>query len=411
MATILIHSIRQIAMAHTQPPDRVAGAAMSDLAAIDNGFILIENGIIRRVGTMAETLPTADTTIDATGRYVLPTWCDSHTHLVFAGSRELEFIDKVRGLTYEQIAQKGGGILNSARRLQGTPEADLVQSALARIQEIVRYGTGAVEIKSGYGLTVEAELKMLRVIRQLKELSPIPIKATFLGAHALPLEYKQDKQGYINLVINTMMPQVAGEGLADYIDVFCEKGFFSVEDTDRILNAAARYGLRPKIHANQLDYSGGVQIGVQHRALSVDHLEHAGEAEIESLLGSDTMPTLLPSAAFFLRMPYPPARQMIDAGLPVCLATDFNPGSSPSGKMPFVLTLACLYMKMLPEEAIAAATLNGAYAMDLHTELGTVTVGKKAHLIITKPIPSLAYIPYAFGSDVVENVVLGNQII
>lgn len=398
-------------MAHTQPPDRVAGAAMSDLAAIDNGFILIENGIIRHVGTMAETLPTADTTIDATGRYVLPTWCDSHTHLVFAGSRELEFIDKVRGLTYEQIAQKGGGILNSARRLQGTPEADLVQSALARIQEIVRYGTGAVEIKSGYGLTVEAELKMLRVIRQLKELSPIPIKATFLGAHALPLEYKQDKQGYINLVINTMMPQVAGEGLADYIDVFCEKGFFSVEDTDRILNAAARYGLRPKIHANQLDYSGGVQIGVQHRALSVDHLEHAGEAEIESLLGSDTMPTLLPSAAFFLRMPYPPARQMIDAGLPVCLATDFNPGSSPSGKMPFVLTLACLYMKMLPEEAIAAATLNGAYAMDLHTELGTVTVGKKAHLIITKPIPSLAYIPYAFGSDVVENVVLGNQII
>lgn len=398
-------------MAHTQPPDRVAGAAMSDLAAIDNGFILIENGIIRRVGTMAETLPTADTTIDATGRYVLPTWCDSHTHLVFAGSRELEFIDKVRGLTYEQIAQKGGGILNSARRLQGTPEADLVQSALARIQEIVRYGTGAVEIKSGYGLTVEAELKMLRVIRQLKELSPIPIKATFLGAHALPLEYKQDKQGYINLVINTMMPQVAGEGLADYIDVFCEKGFFSVEDTDRILNAAARYGLRPKIHANQLDYSGGVQIGVQHRALSVDHLEHAGEAEIESLLGSDTMPTLLPSAAFFLRMPYPPARQMIDAGLPVCLATDFNPGSSPSGKMPFVLTLACLYMKMLPEEAIAAATLNGAYAMDLHTELGTVTVGKKAHLIITKPIPSLAYIPYAFGSEVVENVVLGNRII
>jgi imidazolonepropionase len=329
---------------------------------------------------------------------------------VFPASREIEYIDKIKGVSYEEIAKRGGGILNSARRTREASEKQLYLAAMARLEEMVSYGTGAVEIKSGYGLTTESEIKMLRVIRKLKENSPVTIVSTFLGAHAIPLEYKSDPQAYIDMIINEMIPLIAAEELADFIDVFCDRGFFSVEDTDRILNAGMKYGLRPKIHANELGITGGVQVGVKYNALSVDHLEHIGEEEISALKNSETMPTVLPGASFFLGLPYAPVRRMIDAGLPVAMASDFNPGSSPSGNMQFILSMGCIKYKMLPQEAINAVTLNGAYAMGLERELGSIAVGKKANVFITKEIPSVEYMPYAFGSNKVEKVILGGKL-
>lgn len=388
----------------------VRGKDMQELPVLENGWLMIEGDKICGIGHMDEPFhsPVNDV-IDAEGRYVFPAWCDSHTHVVFAGSREGEFVDRIHGLTYEEIARRGGGILNSAKRLQQTSEEELFDAALARLEEVKKSGTGAIEIKSGYGLSYEAELKMLRVIRRLKSASPLMIKATFLGAHALPAEFKENRSAYIDLLVNDLIPEIAEGGLADYNDVFCDRGFFTVEETDRILEAGVKRGLRPKIHANELDYSGGIQVGVKYNALSVDHLECTGEAEIECLLNSETMPTLLPGTAFFLKLHYPPGRKMIDAGLPVALASDYNPGSCPSGKMPFVCSLACLYLGMSPEEAINAATLNSAYAMGVMEEAGSLVKGKKANLFITKKMPSLAYLPYAFGSDLVEAVIINGE--
>jgi imidazolonepropionase len=382
---------------------------MIDLPVINDAWILAENGRIAAFGTMEECPGRADTMLDATGRFVFPSWCDSHTHIVFAATREEEFVDRIRGLSYEEIARRGGGILNSARKMQAATEEDLLAGARMRLQEVISMGTGAIEIKSGYGLTPESELKMLRVIRRLREESPIPVKATFLGAHAVPLEYKDRRNDYISLIINEMLPEVAGEGLADYCDVFCDKGFFTPEETDKILKSAATYGLKAKIHANELGITGGVQVGVANGALSVDHLEYTGREEIEALRNSNTIPVLLPNCAFFLGIPYPDARGMIDAGLQVALASDFNPGSAPSGNMPFVVSLACIRMKMMPEEAINAATIVGARAMELEKEMGTLAVGKRANLWISRPMNTLAVLPYHFGSNLVEKVVLNGQ--
>ncbi len=391
--------------------DRLCGKEMSASTEINNAYVLIKHRHIADYGPMEHCPDKAEEIIDASGRYVIPAFCDSHTHLVYAGSRELEYIDKIKGLSYEEIAQRGGGILNSAKRLHDTSEEALVESALVRLTEIMKMGTGAVEIKSGYGLNTEDELKMLRVIRQLKDFSPITIKATFLGAHAVPAAFKGKQSEYVDMIINEMIPQVAAEDLADYIDVFCDKGFFTEEDTERILMAGLKHGLRPKIHANELACSGGIQVGVKYNALSVDHLEYTGDEEIACLLESDTMPTLLPGAAFFLGMPYAPARKMIDAGLSVALASDFNPGSSPSGNMQLILSMGCINYRMLPEEALAAVTLNGAYAIGVSHELGSITRKKIANLIITKPMPSLAFMPYAYGSDKVETVILNGDVI
>ncbi len=409
MSTLLIRNIKGLVQAERQPRAEARGAEMADLPVLENAFLLAENGLIQDFGPMSICPERADKILDATGRYVLPGWCDSHTHLIFAASREGEFVQRIRGASYEEIAQQGGGILNSAQRLQDCPEDDLLESAWGRLQEVIALGTAAIEIKSGYGLSTESELKMLRVARRLREISPIPIKTTFLGAHALPAAYKTNRTAYVDLLIQEMLPRIAEEGLADYCDVFCERGFFTVEETDRILKAAWTFGLKPKIHANQLDYSGGVQVGLANNAVSVDHLEHCGDAEIEALLRGQTMPTLLPSCSFFIGIPYAPARRLIDAGLPVALASDYNPGSTPSGNMQFVVSLACIQMKMLPEEAIQAATLNGARAMELERALGTISPGKMAHLMITKPIPSLAFLPYSFGSQLIESVVLGGK--
>jgi imidazolonepropionase len=354
---------------------------------------------------------TSATVIDATGRMVFPSFCDSHTHLVYAGSREIEYIDKIKGLSYEEIAKRGGGIINSAKRLHDASEEQLFDEAWQRLETIISYGTGAVEIKSGYGLNVEDELKMLRVIRKLKEKSPLTIKATFLGAHALPLEYRGRQSEFVDVIVNEMLPLVATEDLADFVDVFCDKGFFTVEDTERILMSAMKYGLRAKIHANELDYSGGIQAAVKYNALSVDHLEYTGDEEIACLLDSETMPTLLPGAAFFLGMVYAPVRKMIDAGLPVAMASDFNPGSAPSGNMQLILSMGCVKYKMLPAEAINAVTLNSAYAMDLSRELGTIAVGKRANVFITKPIPTIEFMPYSFGDNKVATVILNGKII
>lgn len=410
MPSLLIRNIKILVQAESQPRPVVKGTDMATLPLVHDAFVLIENERIAAFGPMTECPERADAVLDASGRLVFPSWCDSHTHLVYAASREEEFVDRIRGLTYEEIARRGGGILNSARRLQEASEDQLFDSAWKRLQEVIGYGTGAIEIKSGYGLSPESELKMLRVIRRLKEISPVPVKATFLGAHAIPAGYKERRNEYISLIIDKMLPQVAEEGLADYCDVFCDKGFFTPEETEQILKAGWRYGLKPKIHANELGYTGGVQVGVANRAISVDHLEYTGDAEIAVLTNSDTLPTLLPSCAFFLGIPYAPARKMMDAGLPVVLATDYNPGSSPSGKMPFVIALACIKMKMLPEEAINAATINGAKAMELEAGYGSIAVGKVANLFISTPIPSLAYLPYAFGSNIVETVVLRGKV-
>jgi imidazolonepropionase len=405
--SILIKNIKTLVGVEYSPKRILRGAEMKQLQTINDAFVLVENGIIKDFGEMSAAPERADEVIDATGKFVFPSWCDSHTHLVYAAPRESEFVDKIKGLSYEEIAAKGGGILNSAKRLNETSEEELFDSAWQRLEEIKIQGTGAVEIKSGYGLSYEGELKMLRVIRSLKEKSKLTIKATFLGAHAFPMEYKQNHEGYIELLLEKLLPQIADEGLADFIDVFCEQNYFSAAETDRILEAGVRYGLKPKVHVNQFNIIGGVQASVKHGALSVDHLEHISDKDILTLKNSETMPVALPGCSFFLQIPYTPARRIIDAGLPLAVASDYNPGSTPSGNISFVVSLACIQMKMLPEEAINAATLNAAYAMEVENELGSICKGKKANLFITKPMPSLAYLPYSFGSNLVERVILG----
>ena len=414
---ILIINIKELVGIDESNRAFVSGADMGKLQTIKNAFLFIDKGLILEYGSMEHLFIPEDwkkkgiKVIDAAGKLVFPSFCDSHTHLVYAGSREIEYVDKIKGLSYEQIAKRGGGILNSAKRLHDATETELLGDALERLEEITWLGTGAVEIKSGYGLNTGDELKMLRVIRELKNLSPLTIKATFLGAHAIPLEYKGKQHEYVDVIINEMIPQVAAEELADYIDVFCDKGFFTVEDTERILMAGMKYGLKPKIHANELDYSGGIQVGVKYSALSVDHLEYTGDAEIQALLGSETMPTILPGAAFFLNMVHAPARKMIDAGLPVALASDFNPGSSPSGNMQLILSMGSIMYRMTPEEAIHATTINTAYAMGVNEELGSIAIGKKANVFITKPLPGIEFMPYAYGSNKVDAVILNGKVL
>jgi len=409
---LLFTNIKNLLQIRDASVEKLSGTEMKELPCISSAWLLTNNGIISDFGKM-QSLPEikADKTIDLTGKIVLPAWCDSHTHLVYAGNREQEFVDRINGMTYEEIANRGGGILNSAKTLQETSEEDLYEQSALRLEEIMKLGTGAVEIKSGYGLTKEAELKMLRVIKKLRENYELPIKSTFLGAHALPKEFKNNTKAYLNLVINEILPEIAKENLAEYIDVFCEKGYFSVEDTNRLLSAAGKYGLRPKIHVNQFNAIGGVQAGVAHNALSVDHLEVMRQEDIESLKNSETMPVALPGCSLFLDIPYTPARKMLDAGLPLALATDFNPGSSPSGNMNLVVSLACIKMNLTPEEAINAATINGAYAMALSKTHGSITRGKAANFIITKPIPSYAVLPYAFGSNVIEAVYINGKLV
>lgn len=407
MRNLLFLNIRQLVQIRPPEASLLRGDDMASLPVQQNAFLLVENGKIARFGPMEEAPTRADEVIDASGRFLFPCWVDSHTHLVFAGSREGEFADRIRGLSYQEIAARGGGILNSARRLQETSEEALFDLALARLESVRALGTGALEIKSGYGLSVEAELKMLRVIRRLKEASSAPIKASFLGAHALPESHRNNREGYLRLLIDELLPRIAAEGLADYMDAFCEKVAFSPEEVDRLLEAAQRYGLRGKIHCNQFYALGGIEVAVRHNALSVDHLEVVEDADILALQGSNTIATLLPSAPFFLNDSYPPARKLLDAQLPLALATDFNPGSSPSGNMPLAIALACIKMRMLPEEAINAATLNGAFALELEHCCGSITPGKRADLILTKPMPSLAYLPYAFGNNMIERVFEG----
>lgn len=412
---ILIKNIKTLVQTEEEPKLNVSGAAMKKLNCIDNAWLAIEEDKIVGFGKMEDWEGISDwtnlTIIDASDKIVMPSYCDSHTHIVYAGSREGEFVDRINGLTYEQIFERGGGILNSAKKLHDASEEELIESALKRLNEIMWQGTGAVEIKSGYGLSTEAELKMLRVIKKLKSLSPLTIKATFLGAHAVPTEYKNDKRKYIDLLIHEMMPKIAEEKLADYCDVFCEQNYFTKEETIEILTAAKKFGMTPKVHAEQLSNFGGVLAGVEVGAISVDHLEFVGDREIEALKNSKTMPTILPGAAFFLSLPLPPARKMMDAGLPVAVASDYNPGSSPSGNMNFMLSLCCVQYKMTPEEAINAATINSAYAMDLSKTHGSIAVGKQANVFITKEIPSYAFIPYSFGSNLVESVIVGGKVI
>jgi len=407
----LIKNIKELLQVRETSVSKVSGAEMAELPTIKNAFLVLEDNLIADFGTM-ENLPEikADKIINATSRIVLPSWCDSHTHIVYAGNREQEFVDRINGFTYEEIANRGGGILNSAKKLNETSEEEIYEQSKIRLEEVMHLGTGAVEIKSGYGLTVEGELKMLRVIKKLAENYPIAIKATFLGAHAFPTHYKENKEGYINEMITQILPEIAKNNLADYVDVFCESGYFSVEETERIMQAGIEFGLKPKIHVNQFNSIGGIQAGVRFKALSVDHLEIMNPEDIEALKETETMPVALPSCSYFLSIPYTPAREMIKAGLPLALATDFNPGSTPSGNMNFVVATACIKMKMTPEEAINAATINGAYAMGLSETHGSITKGKKANLIITKPISSYYQIPYAFGSNLIEDVLLEGEI-
>jgi imidazolonepropionase len=411
---LLITNIKSLLQVDEGTQVPVRGSDMAKLPAIDDAFLLIRGSEIEDFGRMAELdqqrRSSAAREIDASGKFVLPAFCDSHTHLVYGASREIEYVDKIRGLSYEEIARRGGGILNSARRLREMPESELLDAALARLNLISSFGTGAVEIKSGYGLDLNSELKMLRVIRRLKEQSPLSIKATFLGAHAIPEEYRDNPDGYVNLLTEEMLPAVADQGLAEYVDVFCDRGFFTVEQTDRILERAVGLGMIPKIHANELARSGGVQVGVKHGALSVDHLEHMEQEEIDLLLASQTMPTLLPTAALFLGLTPPPARRMLDAGLPIALASDYNPGSSPTGNMQLVIALASVMLRMTPEEAINAATLNGAYAMGLADKLGSISRKKRANILITNKIPSYQYLPYTLGENNIETVIIGGQI-
>ena len=409
MKRTLITNIKSLVQVEDTAREAVCGKDMAEVKTIENAYLLIEDDKIANFGTMDTLSENADMTIDAKQRFVLPSFCDSHTHLVYAGSREIEYIDKIRGLSYEEIAKRGGGILNSAKRLQEASEDELFEDAMQRLEEIISYGTGAVEIKSGYGLTTEAELKMLRVITRLKEASPLTIKANFLGAHGVPSAYRGRQGDFVNLVIDEMIPQVAKENLAEFIDVFCDTGFFTVEETARMLEAGTKHGLVPKIHANELDYSGGIEVGVKYGALSVDHLECVGEKEIATLKTSKTMPTILPGAAFFLNMPYSPARKMIEAGLPVAMASDFNPGSSPSGNMQMVLTFACVNYRLTPQEAINATTINSAYAMGISRTHGSIAKGKQANFYITKDIPTIEYIPYYYGTNKVERTFLNGK--
>lgn len=409
---ILIQNIKELLQVRETAISKVSGAEMAVLPTLKNAYLIIDGDSITDFGLMTNCPAIdADQIIDATGKMVLPTWCDSHTHIVYAGNREQEFVDRINGLSYEEIANRGGGILNSAKKLNETSEEELYNQSRLRLEEVMKLGTGAVEIKSGYGLTVESELKMLRVIKKLALNYPVAIKSTFLGAHAFPLIYKDNHKGYIDLIINEMLPKIANENLADYIDVFCETGYFSVEETERIMEAGAKYGLIPKIHVNQFNAIGGIEAGVKHKALTVDHLEVLNSEDIESLKNTETMPVALPSCSYFLSIPYTPARELIAAGLPLALATDFNPGSTPSGNMNFVVATACIKMRMTPEEAINAATINGAYAMGLSTTHGSITRGKKANLIITKPISSLYQLPYAFGSNLIDRVLISGEMI
>jgi len=411
MKTLLIN-IKELLQVRPTPIDKVSGTDMATLPAIQNAFLLIENNLISDFGKMEDLpkIPEAQI-IDATGKTVLPAWCDSHTHIVYAGNRVQEFVDRINGLSYEEIANRGGGILNSAKKLNETSEEEIHQQSKERLEEVMKQGSGAVEIKSGYGLTVEGELKILRVIKKLKENYPVAIKATFLGAHAFPKEFKENHSGYIDVIVNEMLPKIAAENLADYIDAFLETGYFSVEETERIMEAGKKYGLPAKIHVNQFTAIKGIEACVKHNALSVDHLEIVTDEDIEILKNSDTMPVALPSCSYFISIPYTPARKMMEAGLPLALATDFNPGTTPSGNMNFVVATACIKMKMTPEEAINAATINGAYAMGLSETHGSITKGKRANLIITKPITSFYQLPYAFGTNLIEQVIIEGKLV
>ena len=409
---IIFTNIKQLIQVREETLKPLKGSEMKELPVIDNAWLLVEDGKIADFGRM-QHIPNFEgvSQVDASGKFLLPGWIDSHTHLVYAGNREQEFIDRINGLTYEEIAEKGGGIVNSAKKLQETSENELYLQSAKRLEEVMKMGTTAIEIKSGYGLTSEAELKMLRVIKKLRENYKLPVKATFLGAHAIPPEYKNDKDGYLDLIINEMMPRIAEEGLAEYVDIFCEKGYFSVEDTHRILEAGKKHGFTPKIHVNQFNAIGGIKAAVEHHALSVDHLEVMQPEDFEVLKHSDTIPVALPSCSLFLGIPYTPAREIIDSGLPLALATDYNPGSTPNGNMNLVISLACIKMKMNPEEAINAATINAAYAMGILDTHGSITKGKAANLILTDNIPSYGFLPYSFGANHINSVYInGNKV-
>ncbi len=407
---LLLTNIKELLQVRENGPDKLSGNQMKDLPTLKNAWVFIHHGVIEDYGTMDKLGPHQGfKTVDCSGKIVLPAWCDSHSHIVYAGNREQEFVDRINGLTYQEIAEKGGGIVNSAKKLQQTSEEDLYHQSAARLEEIMRLGTGAIEIKSGYGLTTDAELKMLRVAKKLSEEYPISIKTTFLGAHAIPTEYKGNKDGYLNLLCNQMLPKIAEEKLAEYVDVFCEEGYFSVADMERILSEAKKYHLIPKVHVNQFNSIGGIAAAVKHNALSVDHLEVLTDEDLAALKNSNTMPVALPSCSYFLSIPYTPGRKIIDAGLPLALATDYNPGSTPSGNMNFVVSTACIKMRLTPEEALNAATINGAYAMGLSKTHGSITKGKMANLIITKEIPSYGYLPYAFGSNLIDSVIINGK--
>ena len=407
---LLLTHIKELLQVRENCPDKICGKEMQELPTLKNAWVFINHGVIEDYGTMDKMGPHQGfKTVDCSGKIVMPAWCDSHSHIIYAGNREQEFVDRINGLTYQEIAEKGGGIVNSAKKLQETSEEDLYLQSAARLEEVMRLGTGAIEIKSGYGLTTEAELKMLRVAKKLSEEYPISIKTTFLGAHAIPTEYKNNKDGYLNLLCNEMLPKIAEEKLAEYVDVFCEEGYFSVADMERILTEGKKYKLIPKVHVNQFNSIGGIAAAVKHNALSVDHLEVFTDEDLEALKVSDTMPVALPSCSYFLSIPYTPGRKIIDAGLPLALATDYNPGSTPSGNMNFVVATACIKMRLTPEEAINAATVNGAYAMGLSKTHGSITRGKTANLIITKPIPSYGYLPYAFGSNLIDSVIINGK--
>ncbi len=408
--TTIFKNIKELIQIRTEPVSFVSGKEMNKLPTIKNAFLVVENGLISDFGSMDDCPEIEGEIVDVTGKMILPSWCDSHTHIVYAGHREDEFVDRIKGLSYKDIANNGGGILNSAKKLQQTSEEDLYEQSKVRLEEVMQLGTGAIEIKSGYGLTKDAELKMLRVIKKLKANYPIEIKATFLGAHAVPTEYKSNKDAYLKILIDDVLPKVAEEKLAEYIDIFCETGYFSAADTELILEAGKAYGLIPKIHVNQFTAIGGVQAGVKYNALSVDHLEEMRDDDIAALQNTTTMPVALPGCSYFLNIPYTPARKMIDAGLPLALATDYNPGSTPSGNMNFVVSTACIKMKMTPEEAINASTINGAYAMGLEHKVGSITKGKDANLILTKPINSYGFIPYAFGVNQIEKVYIRGEV-
>ena len=417
--SIFIKNIKKLVNVREAAPSApLRGEEMLSLPCLDGAWLLTEGDRISRLGRMQDLRPeelealerSSDEVIDAEGRMVFPSYCDSHTHLVYAGSREMEFMDKLRGLSYQEIARRGGGILNSVELLHNTPEDDLLQQTLVRAHEIISQGTGAVEIKSGYGLTVEDEVKMLRVACRVEEETPLRVRTTFLGAHAVPARYKGNREGYVDEIVREIMPAVAAEGLADYVDIFVEEGFFTVEDASRIFEAAAKYGMVPKVHANQMSFSGGVQVGVRYGAASVDHLEFTGPEEFKALQGSGTIATLLPGATFFLDMDYPKAKDMLEYDLPLAIASNYNPGSCPSGDMKFMMALAMIKMRLTPETVLNAATVNGAFAMGVASEYGSITPGKKAYLFITKKIPSYEFVPYSFTSQLIENIILNGKI-